>query len=66
MPISDLFLTSLANGLGALAVLLIVVYQFVEVNAKRAAEAQSALRGEGGKEGVARTGGDGEEGVVIG
>lgn len=38
--ITDVFLTSLSNSLGALAVILIVVYQFVEVNAKRTAEAE--------------------------
>lgn len=40
--ITDVFLTSLSNSLGALAVILIVVYQFVEVNAKRGAEADAA------------------------
>lgn len=40
--ISDVFLTSLSNSLGALAVILIVVYQFVEVNARREAEAKAA------------------------
>jgi len=34
-PISDMFLTNLANTFGSLAVLLIVLYQFLEVNAKR-------------------------------
>lgn len=38
-PISDLFLTNLANCLGAAAVLLIVVFQFVEISAKREQEA---------------------------
>lgn len=37
-PISDSFLTALANSLGLLAVMLIVVFQFVEVNAKRQVE----------------------------
>lgn len=44
--ISDMALTGLANGLGALAVLLIVVYQFVEVNDKR--EKEAIARGERG------------------
>ena len=38
-PITDLFLTNLANSLGAAAVLLIVVFQFVEISAKREREA---------------------------
>lgn len=38
-PISDVFLTNLANTLGAAAVLLIVVFQFVEISAKRENEA---------------------------
>ncbi|SCV71113.1 BQ2448_2701 [Microbotryum intermedium] len=40
-PISDTFLTSLSNTLGIVAVLLIVVFQFVEVNAKRQNERES-------------------------
>ena len=42
-PISDSFLTALANSLGLLAVFLIVVFQFVEVNAKREAELQEGV-----------------------
>lgn len=38
-PITDTFLTNLANCLGAAAVLLIVVFQFVEISAKREQEA---------------------------
>ncbi|EMS25999.1 oligosaccaryltransferase family protein [Rhodotorula toruloides NP11] len=34
-PISDTLLTTLANGFGTLAVVGIVVYQFLEINAKR-------------------------------
>jgi hypothetical protein len=41
--ISDVFLTSLSNSLGALAVILIVVYQFVEVNAKRSKELEEKV-----------------------
>lgn len=37
-PISDVFLTNLANTLGSLAVVFIVLYQFLEVNAKRQAQ----------------------------
>lgn len=37
--ISDVFLTNLANSLGAAAVLLIVAFQFVEISAKRENEA---------------------------
>ncbi|GAA6007693.1 hypothetical protein JCM11491_003927 [Sporobolomyces phaffii] len=37
-PISDVFLTNLANTFGSLAVVLIVLYQFLEVNAKRQAQ----------------------------
>lgn len=33
--ISDVFLTNLANTLGAAAVVLIVAFQFVEISAKR-------------------------------
>lgn len=42
--ISDTLLTSLSNSFGTLAVLLIVCYQFIEVNAKR--EAEAVARGE--------------------
>lgn len=36
--ITDVTLTNLANGLGVTAMLLIVAYHFVEVNANRAQE----------------------------
>ena len=39
--ITELALTLSANALGVLAVFLIVLYQFIEVNAKRAAQAQA-------------------------
>lgn len=35
-----MFLTNLSNSLGALAVIGIVVFQFVEINAKREREAR--------------------------
>lgn len=38
LKISDAFLTMFANTAGVLAVLLIIVYQFIEVNAKREKE----------------------------
>lgn len=47
--ITDVFLTSLSNSLGALAVILIVVYQFVEVNAKRGQEVEPLGAVEGSK-----------------
>ncbi|KAM0753027.1 hypothetical protein T439DRAFT_354488 [Meredithblackwellia eburnea MCA 4105] len=37
--ISDVFLTNLSNSLAAGAVFLIIVHQFIEVNAKREREA---------------------------
>ncbi|KAL7340430.1 hypothetical protein BJY59DRAFT_650081 [Rhodotorula toruloides] len=41
-PISDTLLTTLANGFGTLAVVGIVVYQFLEINAKRERERLAA------------------------
>ncbi|KAK4331484.1 Epa4p [Rhodotorula toruloides] len=41
-PISDTLLTMLANGFGTLAVVGIVVYQFLEINAKRERERLAA------------------------
>ncbi|KAL8293639.1 hypothetical protein RQP46_000340 [Phenoliferia psychrophenolica] len=40
VQISDMFLTNLSNSLGALAVLGIVVFQWVEINTKREKEAR--------------------------
>lgn len=42
--ISDIFLSALSNSLGVLAVLLIVFFQYIEVNEKRDKEARA--RGE--------------------
>jgi hypothetical protein len=41
-PISDVLLTNLANTFGTLAVVGIVAYQFLEINAKREAERKAA------------------------
>jgi hypothetical protein len=42
-PITDMFLMSLSNSLGLLAVIFIVLFQFIEVNAKREAEAVARI-----------------------
>ncbi|GAA5855976.1 hypothetical protein JCM8547_000437 [Rhodosporidiobolus lusitaniae] len=41
-PISDVLLTNLANTCGTLAVVGIVAYQFLEINAKREQERRAA------------------------
>jgi hypothetical protein len=41
-PISDTLLTTLANGFGTLAVIGIIVYQFLEINVKRERERWAA------------------------
>lgn len=58
LQISDLFLTSLSNGLGALAVLLIILYQFLEVNAKRQAEVTTTGTGAVGEKEAEQVGFD--------
>lgn len=40
--VSDVFLSSLSNSLGVLAVILIVVHQFVTISARRAEEARGS------------------------
>ncbi|KAI5478485.1 oligosaccaryltransferase family protein [Pseudohyphozyma bogoriensis] len=52
-PITDRLLTAIANSAGTVAVLLIVVYQFIEINAKRQREA--IARGELDAEGNDKT-----------
>lgn len=39
-PITDVALSTLANALGMFAVVLIIFYQWVQITAKRAAEAK--------------------------
>lgn len=65
MPISDIFLTNLSNSLGAAAVILIVVYQFVEINAKREAEHLERIALKHSLNALDSNGGKLDEGVLI-